>query len=92
MREAKTRVGRGRLALEVALAVCALWLVAQNALLLTAGGWDGAPVALTLAGALVKAVGVVVARVWPLMLIGTLTLGIVLGFAARDLARGRDGR
>jgi hypothetical protein len=30
--------------------------------------------------------------VWPLMLIGTLTLGIVLGLAARTLAGGRDGR
>jgi hypothetical protein len=68
MSNAPAMWGRVRLALELLLGACTLWLIAQNVALLSLMPWKDAPPVLVLAGAVLHALWLVAREAWPVLM------------------------
>lgn len=74
--------GRVRLALEILLGACTLWLVVQNLALLTMMPWKEVPALMIAATAVVRAGWLVLREMWPLTVFAVITASIIMATLA----------
>jgi len=72
--------GRVRIAAELLLAVCTLWLIAQNLALLTIMPWKESPAFMVVVSAVVRAAWLVLREAWPVVVVALASACAVLAF------------
>ena len=82
-----------RLALELGLGACTLWLLVQNAMLVMwIQSWRDSRESLIVASVVLKAARVVLGALWPWPAVACLAFVVMAAFALRGFAQPNAGR